>query len=61
MQITEGGFKQFLVETPLLACSFPHHNGVGFGTFHQQYWIDGTPPLLCELPLEEGAPVLDSW
>eukprot|EP00884_Botryococcus_braunii_P016983 jgi/Botrbrau1/3969/Bobra.0365s0042.1 len=44
-QLSEGGFRRFLVETPLLPARFPNAAsappGIGFGTFHQQYWIDG--------------------
>ena len=38
-QVTETAFRRFLIDTPLV----PSHStgGVRFGSFHQQYWVDG--------------------
>jgi hypothetical protein len=39
LQVTETAFRRFLIDTPLV----PSHStgGVRFGSFHQQYWVDG--------------------
>lgn len=51
MQVTKRSFKRFLVDTPLVSvrpedCAPGECPPGGFGTFHQQYWLDGAP-ILC--------------
>ncbi|CAM6106267.1 unnamed protein product [Calypogeia fissa] len=42
--VKEGSYRRFLVDTPLIFVP-PKNNGstpsCGFGSFHQQYWLDG--------------------
>ncbi|XP_051503846.1 arginyl-tRNA--protein transferase 1-like isoform X4 [Myxocyprinus asiaticus] len=38
---TESQFKRFLCDSPLEAESAPDGPDVGYGSFHQQYWLDG--------------------
>ena len=51
-QVTKRCFKRFLVDTPLVrmrpedCCAPGECPPGGFGTFHQQYWLDGAHPLL---------------
>ncbi|XP_057978923.1 arginyl-tRNA--protein transferase 2 isoform X2 [Malania oleifera] len=43
-QVTESSYKRFLVDTPLIYVPSIGDGTVplcGFGSFHQQYWIDG--------------------
>ncbi|KAK1791395.1 hypothetical protein P4O66_013406, partial [Electrophorus voltai] len=37
----EGQFKRFLCDSPLEAETPPDGPNVGYGSFHQQYWLDG--------------------
>ncbi|XP_052006802.1 arginyl-tRNA--protein transferase 1-like isoform X2 [Xyrauchen texanus] len=37
----ESEFKRFLCDSPLEAESAPDGPDVGYGSFHQQYWLDG--------------------
>uniref|UniRef100_A0A9J7ZG15 Arginyl-tRNA--protein transferase 1 n=1 Tax=Cyprinus carpio carpio TaxID=630221 RepID=A0A9J7ZG15_CYPCA len=39
---TESQFKRFLCDSPLEAETAPDGPDVGYGSFHQQYWLDGT-------------------
>ena len=39
LQVTEATFRRFLIDTPLTP-SFSA-GGVRFGSYHQQYWVDG--------------------
>ena len=39
MQVTEATFRRFLVDSPLVPSSGA--GGVRYGSFHQQYWVDG--------------------
>lgn len=49
VQVTKRSFKRFLVDTPLVSmrledcCAPGECPPGGFGTFHQQYWLDGAP------------------
>ncbi|XP_059421710.1 arginyl-tRNA--protein transferase 1-like isoform X1 [Carassius carassius] len=38
----ESEFKRFLCDSPLEAETAPDGPDVGYGSFHQQYWLDGT-------------------
>ncbi|XP_016298495.1 arginyl-tRNA--protein transferase 1-like isoform X1 [Sinocyclocheilus anshuiensis] len=38
---TESQFKRFLCDSPLEAETAPDGPDVGYGSFHQQYWLDG--------------------
>uniref|UniRef100_A0A9J7X3S9 Arginyl-tRNA--protein transferase 1 n=1 Tax=Cyprinus carpio carpio TaxID=630221 RepID=A0A9J7X3S9_CYPCA len=38
---TESQFKRFLCDSPLEAEMAPDGPEVGYGSFHQQYWLDG--------------------
>ncbi|XP_042593468.1 arginyl-tRNA--protein transferase 1-like isoform X3 [Cyprinus carpio] len=38
----ESQFKRFLCDSPLEAETAPDGPDVGYGSFHQQYWLDGT-------------------
>ncbi len=42
LQVTETAFRRFLVDTPLVPSRSP--GGMRFGSFHQQYWVDGQSP-----------------
>ncbi|XP_056617013.1 arginyl-tRNA--protein transferase 1 isoform X4 [Triplophysa dalaica] len=37
----ESEFKRFLCDSPLEATTAPDGPDVGYGSFHQQYWLDG--------------------
>ena len=39
VQVTEATFRRFLIDTPLTPSLSP--GGVRFGSYHQQYWVDG--------------------
>ena len=46
VQVTEQGFRHFLVDSPLECvraedCATGECSPCGFGSFHQQYWLDG--------------------
>ena len=42
VQVTEATFRRFLIDTPLTPSFSP--GGVRFGSYHQQYWVDGQRP-----------------
>ena len=42
VQVTEATFRRFLIDTPLTPSFSP--GGVRFGSYHQQYWVDGERP-----------------
>ena len=42
VQVTEATFRRFLIDTPLTPSYSP--GGVRFGSYHQQYWVDGQRP-----------------
>ena len=56
MQVTETTFRRFLVDSPLVPSSGA--GGVRYGSFHQQYWVDGQslpavmrfPAAPCHIP-----------
>jgi len=45
-QVTRRQFKRFLVDSPLVRIEPEERHGAcppsGLGSFHQQYWLDGT-------------------
>lgn len=39
-ECTKKQWKRFLVESPLIAIEVAKEHGIGYGTFHCQYWLD---------------------
>lgn len=54
VQVSKRSFRRFLVDTPLVSvrpedCAPGECPPGGFGTFHQQYWLDGAPFFILSL------------
>ncbi len=50
LQVTETTFRRFLVDSPLVPSTSAA--GVRYGSFHQQYWVNGQSPHLFIHPCQ---------